>query len=449
MTNHSSRLLEAVYEQIREYLAEGKPIEAIRYYHEISFVPLLDSKNLVFAMQSGKFPETESEGFAAFLSFLESGDICGAAASLCVHRSLSPAEAIDATMRIANRLKVDMTSWSHGTTSLTILESHLAQHIVNERAIELAGGKTCNLPSATKSQSADCQASTVSNPLASPAEVELDARHSGIKRILRRIGRAASITYGLLALLGTLCLGYSYATTPKRMQPIVMREDLPAPEQAIQIQQWASQAIPPTTTWFFPLDRYISLRLEPGLPPAYAYLELPWEKKLALLNASTAATVSAFYKCHWVLWVFYAMAIGLAVWCFKQSNIVAGILMTLLGLIGVPWVTAGFIRLDFENWIWFAPFLLPGIVVLIVAMAELAVIPPLTDWQHERRGFWIGVLVVLMASALLGFAINSGSHLRPNAGVGVLAGLLLVIRHGWGLIKHNSRRLPSNIMPTL
>lgn len=468
MTNNPHRLIAKVNDKIKECLRNGQPVEATHFYHEVSLASLNDSKRLIDAIQSGQTAEVDNESLRAFLALLEPLDFVGAAASLCVHHRLYPADAIATTIRIANLLDVDMSSLDPSIRDNASGTSPFVQQLVNERAIQLSREKTIHTFMKHTGASPDVAAEVVAQLLrdnAQPAQHEpllspqpstpttsplpqsdapgsvplatAQQSNSPTKRqiILRRVGRLAAIVYALLALLGLAGLGYSYVSSPTELHAFSLPENVPLNEQAAPMRDWANQNLPPTLTWFFPQDRYMSLRLEPGLPSDYAYLDLPWEEKIANLNKSAEATIAAFHNCQWFLLTCYGMALALAAWRYLESSLVAGIVMSLVGVMGVPHLTAGFTQLDLQNGIWLAPFLLPGIVATVVSIADMCLFPPETDRAAELKGFWVGLFAFAVGCTVLGIAITSGSRLRASAGLTVFGGLMLMIRHGWRYLR--------------
>ncbi len=405
---------------------------------------------------------------------MEGQDLEGAAASLCVYRLLTPTQAIETTLLFVDRMNIEPTFFEPEMLDLLRNQSPMAHWKVNERAIAMAREKAkktwmkhSNLSVEEVSESmAQFEQSLLATPPKHQQQSEPDRIPKkkgalsdspranavppslGVPRRLplewfQRIGKWAALVYGAMTIGGLAILLYSYVLSPPAFRPLALSKDAVPEEQAMAIQQWSKSNLPANVRWFFPIENYISMRLEPGLPSDFAFLDLEWEKKLEHLNQTAKGALAAFHRCHIQLLLFYGLGFVCAVWFYLRLDLVAGGLMTLIGLLGIRSLTVGWLRLEWENSYWLGPLLVPGIAAVTVAMMTLAVSPADTDRQKELKGFWLGACVFLITSIALGMAIANGGSFRANAGVGVLGGLLLMLRHGTRLLLRSFHDRPS------
>lgn len=472
MADSQTRLIDRVYQSIEQLIQQGRHVEAIRYCHEVALTPLLESKLIVEAIRIQQDSPRFRQSIVDFFDRLERADLVAAAATLRVDNpSMSASEALRTTVGVARRLQVDLGANPLPSEEAEQAETNELEQKVDSCAVQLAADRAITnmmkrtgatrevatevfhqLMKVTRtnvnnsaSDSQSDQSSKSQDPLSrssqanaqaipSPSFTTLRSRNTKLK-YFNRVRRLAAIICGLFALIALCSLCYSWFQAPKMFAALSMAEGLPDQQQSTLMHDWTEQNIPPTLTWFFSANRFISFRLEPGLPSDYVYLNLPWDQKLLNLNQSAQAMLTAFRNCHQVLGLFSLMVMALATWAYLQPSLVAGGLLTLLGLLGVPYLTAGLLQLELENKaLWFGPLLLPGIAVLVSACGEMFLgydqSPRSSDWQ----GFWLGTFAFVATTILLIWAIAGQSHLRANAGVGVLCGLLMMIHHGRRLL---------------
>ncbi len=418
MDHSANRLLDQVRDHIKALLKDGSKVAAVRYYHEVSLAPLIEAKRYVEGVQSGEKSLEENEGFVAFLSFMERQDLEGASASLCVYHSLTPAQAIEITFRFVDRMNIESTLFEPKMLELLRSQSPMAHQQVNERAIAMDRRMALSASPRTDAISLAIGVSRRFNPF-----------------WYQRIGKWAALVYAAMTFGGIALLLYSYALSPTSFHPLALSKETVPEEQVKAIQQWSKSNIPANVGWFFPIENYISFRLEPGLPSDFAFLDLEWEKKLEHLNQTAKEALAAFHRCHIQLMLFYGLGLVCAVWFYLRMDLVAAGLMTLIGLLGIRFLTVGWLRLEWENGYWLGPLLLPGVAAATVAVMTLALSPTETDRQRDLKGFWLGTCVFLITSMALGMAIANGGSFRANAGLGVFGGLLLMVRHGARLLR--------------
>jgi hypothetical protein len=255
----------------------------------------------------------------------------------------------------------------------------------------------------------------------------------------RRIGRLAALVYCVSSIVGIAAICYSYSTIPQ-LTPFSMTADLSLADQSARIENWSVENMPANLRWFISSesDHFFPVRLEPGLPLAYADEEWAWENRIASINASANEIVAKFQRCHEVLFLLYSMAILIGGFHWFQRDIVSGIMMVLLGVLGIPLLMSQVWRWEFDNPLWLGPLLLPGMVALVASLLELTLVPPKTDRRKELRAFWLGAITLVISGLFLGWAILEGNHLRPGAGLGVFGGAWLMLRHGWRYLRNKN-----------
>lgn len=180
---------------------------------------------------------------------------------------------------------------------------------------------------------------------------------------------------------------------------------------------------------------YSPVAFEPDLPLAYDGEKWTWEKKLASINVSANEIDARLKRCHEVLLVLYAIAMLLACFHWINRDIVSGLLMVLLGVLGIPFLAAQAWRSEFDNPFWLGPLLIPASIALLASILDLALVTPKTDRRKELRTFWFSIFGFVVSGLFLSWAILEGNHLRPGAGLGVFGGALLMLRHGWRYLR--------------
>jgi hypothetical protein len=483
MTIPENRLVTKIRQMLLERLQNGQMVDAIKFYREVTLTPLLESKQFVEAFQVNNETPVVDKRFEPFLNFLEDRDFGGAAAWLCAEQH-APNDAIAITIHIARMLEVDVSALElPASIGTTLSESSHAQTIVNERAIELVNQRlTRNLINSGMSQeeaekllrkwNPESSHSPQSEPIAFEgvdpqltrvvrlfqAPIPLPSKTLTIasttattsstllpkeatradqrQRWFRSVGMLAALVYLLLATAGIAMVGYSYSAIPK-LTPFAMSEGLSPTEQRSKIDEWANQSLPKTLPWFISSvqDQFFPVRLEPDLPLVYAGEEWTWEKKIVSVNSSTDEIFGRLKRYHEMLLVLYGIAIIVAVFHSFNLDIVSGILMSLMGVLGIPFLSAQIWRLEFNSLPWLGPLLIPGLIALIASILDLALIAPKTNRRKELRGFWFGTFLFVGAGLALGWAITEGNHLKSGAGLGVFGGAWLMLRHGWRYVR--------------
>lgn len=456
---NTNRLLEKIHDRIKQHCDANHRVQAIRFYHESAIVPLNEAKEYVEAIHLGQFIEIHP-GTKEYLEYLEGRDLIGAAACLCFHFGHSSQDAIAATERSASLLGLP-TNVLHSENGSGNSPSAKIESIILERAIAISREKAIrNLmkQSGTTREMAEQIFDKFSSPdessppplepetrQAVPARDEVPPIHrpmlapvpspatqtSKTSKYLATSARLVALVYGIAAIAGLIVLIYSFQTSPRQFQRLSLPEDLPDDQQSTILKTWSNENIPSTLAWFFPIDRYIDQRMEPGLPSDYSFLDTDWDKKLERFNQSATAAILAFHRCQQMVLIFYGTALLLAVWYGRQPNLVAAISMGFLGAMGLaPMVFRSF-QWDLQNGLWLVPLLIPGMMAIGISLTEILMVPTQSERRLHVRGLWIGIFALIVSSVALGWAILSHGHLRANAGVGVLASILLILHHAW------------------
>ncbi len=82
MPTSENSLVTKIRETLNDRLQNGKIVEAIKFYRDVTLTPLLESKQLVESFQADNERPIVDKRFEPFLKFLEDRDFGGAAASL-------------------------------------------------------------------------------------------------------------------------------------------------------------------------------------------------------------------------------------------------------------------------------------------------------------------------------------------------------------------------------
>jgi hypothetical protein len=491
MVRSDSRLEKKIRETLCEHLRNGQKVEALKFYHEVTMTPLLESKQFIDSLQVDSNAPIGDEKFHQFLIFLEERDFGGAASRLLDDLAPSmPSDAIKNTIRIAKLLGLDVTALElPSSVGIALWESPHAQAIISDRALQKIRERMIQslLRRGTSREEAE---SLVDNANAAlfqgkyvppdPLNVSLDGLDPQLARVVRlllgpvphtvnpppqqeasatvsptplltkdkdtvgdqrevwfrRINSFAALVYGVSSIVGIAVICYSYFTIP-RLIPFSMREDLSLIDQSARIETWSEENLPANWRWFISSlsDHFSPVQFEPGLPLAYADEEWSWEKKIASINASANQIVANLQRCHEELLVLYSVAILLAGYHFFQRDIVSGILMVLLGVLGIPFLMAQVWPREFDNPLWLGPLLLPGMVALVSSILDLTLVSPKTDRRKELRAFWLGTIALVISGLFLCWSILEGNHLRPGAGLGVFGSAWLMLHHGWRYLR--------------
>lgn len=482
-----------IRDKLCELLDAGSKVAAVKFYYEVTLTPLLESKQFIDSMELNRNIAFGDEKLDEFLILLEERDFGGAAARLLdeLPGLYLPSEVIDHTLRIATLLGIDVTQLELPHSSqLSLSQIRTAQAIIYERAElrirqrmvqnfvrqgaipddaesmvdelfqsqqsskyvrpNLSGLKFDGLdpevarvvqlllgpvPLEARSSSALKGASS-SFEERTAAEITVDAEEFR-QRWLLRTGRLAALIYGLFAICGVAMLVYSYSSI-RPLTTFSIPEDLPLSEQQLQIDEWWKENMPTSWTWFLHSvsEHYSPVALEPGLPLAYEGENWTWEKKLASINVSSNEFVGRLKRCHHVLFVLYFVAVILACFHWFHRDIVSGVMMVLLGVLGIPFLTAQVWRSEFDNPFWLGPLLCPAFIALLASILDLALVTPKSDRRRELRAFWFGVFCFVVSGFFLSWAILDGNHLKPGAGLGVFGGAWLMLHHGWRYLRY-------------
>jgi hypothetical protein len=494
MVRSNSSLETKIRETLCGYLRNGQKVVALKYYHEVTMTPLLESKQFIDSIQLDSNAPIGDEKFRQFLLFLDERDFGGAASRLLDDLVPSmPGDAIANTIRIAKLLDLDVTALElPSSVGIALSESPHAQAIVSDRALQTIRERMIQrcLRSGTSQEEAeqlvdDAMGAHVQGQYVppNPLNVSLDGIDPQLARVVRlllgpvaytvnppseqkasvtvsptqllpkdkdsvseqredwfrRIGRLAALVYCVGSIVGIAAICYSYSTIPQ-LTPFSMTDELSLTDQSATIENWSVENMPANSRWFFSSDsdHFFPVRFEPGLPLAYAGEEWPWEKKIASINASANEIMAQFQRCHEVLIVLYSIAILIGGFHWFQRDIASGVLMVLLGVLGIPILVRQVWRWEFDNPLWLGPLLLPGVVALVASMLDLALVPPKTDRRKELRAFWLGTITLVISGLFLGWAILEGNHLRPGAGLGVFGGAWLMLHHGWRYLRNKN-----------
>ncbi|MCU0719283.1 MAG: hypothetical protein MUC83_06245 [Pirellula sp.] len=434
----------------------------------------------------------ENNRLEPFLKFLEDRDFGGAAASLCVDRN-SPGYAIDSTIQIAMMLEVDVSVLElPASIGKPLSASAEARSIINERALVLVRqrmlqnlvrnstspeeaekllgdvteefSRTASVspkPTSLAIEGVDPQLARIVSLLHGPIPLVVnpapqptigDTTSPTVKSekisvadqrsvLVYRLGKLASLGFGLFAIVGVALLGYSYSTHSPPA-PFSMSEGLSLTEQEAIMNVWTERNIPKTMRWFISTvaDDFFPVRFEPGLPLAYAGEEWTWDKKISSINKSIDEIVSRFKRCHEEIFVLYLIAIILTLLHWYNRDIISGIMMVLLGLMGVPFLMYQARRMSFDITLWLWPLLIPGLIALIASACDLLYVTPKTNRRKELRAFWLGALAFIVGGLFLAWAISEGTYLKPASGLGIVGGAWLMAVHGWKYLRSKDKR---------
>lgn len=486
MVRVDSSLEKKIRETLCNFLRSGQKVAALKFYHDVTMTPLLESKQFIDSLQLNSSIPIGGKKFYEFLTFLEEGDFGGAASRLLDDPNPpTPSDAIKNTLRIAKLLSLDVTSLElPSSVGIAICESTHAQAIITDRALHfirermiqnlmqrgtgrdeaeklideanvahLVGndGPTPSLDVALDgldpqlarsvqllrgpfSNAANTPSHQETSVTTSPTRVltnDSDSSGDRFKFWSRRIGKLAALAYGLVSIIGVAVICYSYFNIPQQI-PFSMPENLSLMDQAARIENWSAENMPTNWRWFNSSvsDHFSPVLLEPGLPLGYAGEEWSWEKKIASINASSSEIVAETQRCHEALLVLYAVAISIAAIHWFQRDIVSGILMVLLAVLGIPQLVSQFWRWEFDNPLWLGPLVLPGMIAFVTSILDLKLVTANTNRQTELRAFWLATLALVISGLFLCWSIFDGNHLRPGAGLGFFGGAWLMLHHG-------------------
>jgi hypothetical protein len=486
MVRSDSSLENKIRNKLRNHLQNGENVVALKFYHDVTMTPLLESKQFIDSFQLDSNIPIGNQKYREFLSFLDQRDFGGAASSLIDDLAPSmPSDAIENTIRIAKLLDLDVSALElPSSVGMSLSESPHAQAIVTDRTLQRIRERMIQrlLRIGTDPEEAEKLVDDAMGANAqgnyvppNPTNVSLDGIDPQFARVVRlllgpiadaakpplkqetsiadsparlltgdkdsvvderevwfrRIGRTAALVYCLGSILGIVVICQSYFTIPQRM-PFSMADDLPLMEQSTAMENWSLENLPANRRWFLSSDSddFFPVRFEPGLPLAYLDEEWSWGKKLASINASADDLVARYERCHEVLLVLYFVAILIGGFHWFQRDLVSGILMVLLGVLGIPLLVAQVWRWEFDNPLWLGPLLLPGTIALVASILDLTLIPPKTDRRKELRGFWLGAISLVISGLFLTWAIVESNHMKPGAGLGVFGGAWLMLHHG-------------------
>ena len=445
MVDAENGLKKKIRDKLWELLDGGSKVAAVKFYHEATLTPLLESKQFIDSMQRDRTIAFGDERLDEFLILLEKRDFGGAAARLLdeLPGLYLPSEAIEHALRIGRLLDIDVRPLDlPPSAEIALSQIRTAQAIVYQRAeLRIRERMVQNLVrQSTGSDEAETMIDGVMQSLQKSKYVRPDLSRLTFEGLdpdehrpmwIRRAGRLAALVYGLFALVGFAVLVYSYLNI-QPMTTFSMAEGLSWTEQQSRIDKWLKENLS-SWPWFFNSvsTHFSTVAFEPDLPLAYEGEKWTWEERLANINASANEIKARLQRCHEVLFVLYSFAMMLASFHWFSRDIVSGLLMVLLGVLGIPFLAAQVWRSEFDHPIWLGPLLVPASVALLASILDLALVTPKTARRNELRAFWFGTLGFVISGFLLGWAILEGNHLRSGAGLGFFGGALLMARHGW------------------
>lgn len=288
-----------IRDKLCELLDAGSKVAAVKFYHEVTLTPLLESKQFIDSMQLDRTIPFGDEKLDEFLILLEKRDFGGAAARLLdeLPGLYLPSEVIDHTLRIGKLLDIDVSQLELPPSSqIALSQVRTAQAIVYERAeLRIRQRMVQNLVKhGTGPEEAETMIDDVFQSLQKSKYVRpdlsgftfdgLDPKVACVVQLLlgpipletkpstsvkgdpgsfgkqslandkayadehrqmwfRQSGRLAALIYGLFALAGVAVLGYSYSNF-RPLTTFSMAEGLSLTEQQSRIDEWLKENIP-------------------------------------------------------------------------------------------------------------------------------------------------------------------------------------------------------------